>query len=74
MREYGIHLWWWLRRFPIPGYEMHTWTGVLGEPGMDCLMCNAHDDDDDGRDLERDRAINDAWSEFSEQQGLDAFD
>lgn len=40
MKRYIKHLKQWIGNFPNP-FDLHTWTGVLGEEALWCLGCDA---------------------------------
>lgn len=69
LRQYLIHLWWWLRMFPPPSHDEHVMVGVVGDRALECMVCHAEGVDDDltEEDLERDKQMSAEWDQLSKK-------
>jgi len=47
LRQWLVHLWCWLRTFPLPRDDDHCWIGKAGDTHCICLVCDAEKDEDD---------------------------
>jgi hypothetical protein len=73
LREYLIHLKWWLGRFPVWGEDDHTFVGIVDDPMRTCLVCHKiirRDDEWDDVDWEGYREKTGRWSQATTSERL----
>lgn len=56
IHDWLVHLWHWLRMFPLKRDDDHCWTSLIGEPDETCLVCSATRIDPDWTPADREWA------------------
>lgn len=46
LKQWLIHLWFWIRSFPKLHVDDHLWVGPAGAEEFECLICGAYLKDD----------------------------